>query len=100
MLYPGGKWQYFAEWSGLDEQAAAEEKEGYDSYSYGGGVGGVDGRMSSYDDDGDGFSSGRKKAAAAAVRDAAAARARAPLPRRTKPCLRQPRRCWPPGCAK
>lgn len=76
VLYPGGKWQYFAEWSGLDEQAAAEEKEGYDSYSYGGGVGGVDGRMSSYDDDGDGFSSGRKKAAAAAVRDAAAARAK------------------------
>lgn len=30
--YPGGKWQYFAEWSGLDEQAAEESRGSYRSY--------------------------------------------------------------------
>ena len=33
--YPGGSWRYFAEWSGLDEQAAEETRGSYSSYSYG-----------------------------------------------------------------
>ena len=34
--YPGGRWQYFAEWSGLDEQAQSEQhRDSYGSYTYG-----------------------------------------------------------------
>ena len=34
--YPGGSWQYFAEWSGLDESAQLELENGGLSYYYDG----------------------------------------------------------------
>ena len=34
VTYPGGAWQYFAEWSGLDEAAEAEFEDGDLSYYY------------------------------------------------------------------
>ncbi len=36
LLYPGGTWQFFAEWSGLDDSAALEyEDAGMPYYYYG-----------------------------------------------------------------